>query len=64
MAGIAIELGIAVDRHVLARIEQRPGGRGKADTTYVEVVDPGATLRENPVDPWQSALVGERINAG
>src|ERR1700733_4491722 len=49
MAGIAIELGIAVDLKMLAGIEQGPGRRGQADGTDVEVVDPCAALSEDAV---------------
>ncbi len=63
VAGVAIELGIAVNLEMLAGIEQRPGGRGKADGAHIEIVDARAALREDAVHPRQRALVRDGIHA-
>ena len=64
VAGVAVELGVAVNLQMLAGIEQGPGGRGKADGADIEVVDARAALHEDAVDPGQRALVRDGIDAG
>src|SRR5689334_8422114 len=49
--GIAIELRIAADFEVLARVQHRPGRSGKADAAHIKVCDARSLLGEDPLDP-------------
>ena len=58
---IAIEFDVTLDLQVLARINHRPGRRGEAHASHVEVRNPRAVLEKNVIEPGKLALSGYSI---